>query len=228
MVKEGGMMYRILIVEDNEKISLQLYTLLQREGYQPEIVTDFQNIVDVVLSSNPHLLLLDLNLPYEDGYYICKELRKKVQLPIIVVTSRETEMDELMSMNMGADDFVTKPYNVNILLARIQNLLKRAYPDNQQSILTYGNIMLNVNKSSVTCDHREIELTKNEFRILYFFMKNSGKIVTREELMTYLWDSDVFVDDNTLTVNVNRLRKKLDLVGGEPKIKTKRGVGYSI
>jgi len=221
-------MYKILIVEDNEKISQQLHTLLQREGYHAEIATDFQNIVELVLNINPHLLLLDINLPYHDGYYICKELRKNVQLPIIVVTSRETEMDELMSMNIGADDFVTKPYNVNILLARIQNLLKRAYPQTQQNILTYGNMNLNINKSCVSCQDQEIELTKNEFRILYFFMKNSGKVVTREELMTYLWDSDVFVDDNTLTVNVNRLRKKLDSVGGEPQIKTKRGVGYSI
>lgn len=219
-------MYHILIVEDNEKISQQLQTLLQREGYEVDVGTDFQNIVENVLRLEPDLLLLDINLPYDDGYYVCKELRKQTQMPIIVVTSRDTEMDELMSMNIGADDFITKPYNVNILLARIQNLLNRVYQRNQQDLLTYGNMTLNVNKSTVTCENEEVELTKNEFRILHFLMKNNGKIIEREEIMTYLWDSDVFVDDNTLTVNVNRLRKKLEAIGGEPKIKTKRGVGY--
>jgi len=221
-------MYKIAIVEDSIAIREQLETLLTREGYEVVVLTDFQNIVGTVLKMEPHLLLLDINLPYDDGYYICRELRRLSGMPIMMVTSRDTEMDELMSMNIGADEFVTKPYNVNILLARLQNLLKRAYPENRDESLKHGNISLSVDKSIVSVGESELELSKNEFRILYYFLKNKEKIVTREALMTFLWDSDVFVDDNTLTVNVNRLRKKLDSLGAEPKIQTKRGVGYSL
>jgi len=221
-------MYKIAIVEDSIAIREQLETLLTREGYEVVVLTDFQNIVGTVLTLEPHLLLLDINLPYDDGYYICRELRRLSSMPIMMVTSRDTEMDELMSMNIGADEFVTKPYNVNILLARLQNLLKRAYPENRGESLKYGNMSLSVDKSIVTVGESELELSKNEFRILYYFLKNKEKIVTREALMTFLWDSDMFVDDNTLTVNVNRLRKKLDSLGAEPKIQTKRGVGYSL
>ena len=221
-------MYKIAIVEDNEIIREQLSTLLQREGYEVCPITDFKEVVEETLKLSPHLLLLDINLPYDDGYYICRELRRHTAMPIIIVTSRDTEMDELMSMNIGADDFVTKPYNINILSARIQNLLKRAYPKNTTDKLTAGNMVLNLNKSILTCNGEVSELTKNEFRILSYLLKHQGKIVSREDLMTYLWDNDSFVDDNTLTVNVNRLRKKLEALGGEPKIQTKRGVGYML
>jgi len=220
------MMHKIAIVEDNEQIREQLQTLLLREGYEVVVISDFKNVVADVLAQSPHLLLLDINLPYDDGYSICRELRRQTRMPIIIVTSRDTEMDELMSMNIGADDFVTKPYNVNILVARIQNLLKRSY--DQDDKVAIGNMVVDLNKALVTCQNRSEELTKNEFRILSYFIKNHGKAVTRDELMTYLWDSDLFVDDNTLTVNVNRLRKKLEAMGAEPKIQTKRGIGYML
>ena len=219
-------MYKILIVEDNVKLSGELSHLLEKEGYSTEVVTDFENVTEEILRTDAHLVLLDINLPYDDGYSIAREIRKESQIPIIIVTSRDTEMDELMSMNLGADDFITKPYNVNILRARIQNLLKRSYPNSSEETLSYGNWRLLVNKSMIFCDALSVELTRNEFRILYYLLKNVGKIVTREELMTYLWDSDVFIDDNTLTVNVGRLRKKLDEIGVDANIQTKRGMGY--
>jgi len=219
-------MFKILIVEDNEKLSAELSHLLKKEGYQPEVVKDFVDVAKEILNTDAHLVLLDINLPHDDGYYIAQEVRKQSQIPIIIVTSRDTQMDELMSMNLGADDFITKPFNVNILRARIQNLLKRSYPDSREEVLSYGNWSLLPNKSLVFCDILSIELTKNEFRILYCLLKNVGKIVSREELMRYLWDVNLFIDDNTLTVNVGRLRKKLAEIGVDKNIKTKRGMGY--
>ena len=219
-------MYKILIVEDNVKLSRELSLLLKKEGYSTVVVKDFEDVAEKILSTDAHLVLLDINLPFADGYYIAQEVRKESQIPIIVVTSRDTEMDELMSMNLGADDFITKPYNVNILRARIQNLLKRSYPNSSEETMSYGNWYLLPNKSLVFCDALSAELTKNEFRILYYLLKNVGKIMTREDLMTYLWDEDVFIDDNTLTVNVGRLRKKLAEIGVDKNIRTKRGMGY--
>jgi len=219
-------MYKILIVEDNVKLSGELSRLLEKEGYSTEVVENFSDVSEKILNSDSHLVLLDINLPYDDGYSIAREVRKESQIPIIIVTSRDTEMDELISMNLGADDFITKPYNVNILRARIQNLLKRSYPNSSEENLSYGNFHLIPNKSLVFCDALSVELTKNEFRILYYLLKNVGKIVTREKLMTYLWDEDVFIDDNTLTVNVGRLRKKLAEIGVDKNIQTKRGMGY--
>ncbi|MCL2559921.1 MAG: response regulator transcription factor [Turicibacter sp.] len=219
-------MYKILIVEDNVQLSMELSCLLKKEGYEVEVVTHFEEVVNLILKSGAHLVLLDINLPYDDGYYIAKEVRKQSQIPMIMVTSRDTEMDELMSMNLGADDFITKPYNVNILRARIQNLLKRSYPNANEETLSCGNWRLLVNKSLVICGDSSTELTKNEFRILYYLLKNKNTIVTRVALMAYLWDSNVFIDDNTLTVNVGRLRKKLDGIGVGENIQTKRGMGY--
>jgi len=226
-------MYEILIIEDNRRLAEELSQLLKNDGYLPVVVTDFENVAQEILASKAHLVLLDINLPYEDGYFIAREVRKKSQIPMIVVTSRDTEMDELMSMNLGADDFVTKPYNVNILRARIQNLLTRSYPEASEEILTCGNWRLIVNQSLVCVDTSEvdsdplsIELTKNEFKILYYLLKQAGKIVPRDELMAYLWDSNVFIDDNTLTVNVGRLRKKLTQLNVTRNIVTKRGMGY--
>jgi len=219
-------MYKILIVEDNVKLSRELSHLLEKEGYGTEVVKDFADVAKKILKTDAHLVLLDINLPCDDGYYIAREVRKQSQIPIIIVTSRDTEMDELMSMNLGADDFITKPFNVNILRARIQNLLKRSYQNLGEETLSYGNWRLIPNKSLVFCDPLSIELTKNEFRILYYLLKNVGKIASREQLMIYLWDADVFIDDNTLTVNVGRLRKKLAEIGVDKNIKTKRGMGY--
>lgn len=221
-------MNKILIVEDNEKIRNELGDFLKRYGYDVDMPVDFNNIVEYIIESNCQLVLLDINLPVFDGYYICKEVRRKSSVPIIVVTSRDSEMDELMSMNLGADDFVTKPYNTQILLARISVILKRTYLNSHSNsdILSCNGIDLNLSRNTVTYNNKEVDLTKNEFKILNCLMKNSKAIVSRDELMDFLWDSNIFVDDNTLTVNINRLRKKLESIGAKNSIETKRGIGY--
>ena len=169
---------------------------------------------------------MDINLPVFDGYYICREVRKNSQVPIIIVTSRDTEIDELMSMNLGADDFVTKPYNTQILLARIENILRRTYAKQESTILTFKDLKLHLANGTISYQSKQEELTKNEFKILHCLMKNKGKIVSREQLMEDLWSSDLFVDDNTLSVNVTRLRKKLEAIGMDNPIETRRGLGY--
>ncbi|WP_143318365.1 response regulator transcription factor [Clostridium sp. HBUAS56017] len=219
-------MEKIFIIEDDEKIRRELSTFLERYGYACDFSSDFENIIDIVLKSEVHLILLDINLPYYDGYYICREIRKQSNVPIIVVTSRQSEIDELMSMNLGADDFITKPYNTHILLARIASILKRAYHNSDTDLLSYNGLIFNISNSSMRYNNNEIELTKNESKILNILMKKKGAIVSRNEIMDFLWQSDEFVDDNTLTVNINRLRKKLESIGASEFIQTKRGQGY--
>ena len=220
-------MEKIIIVEDEEIIREELQNFLQKYGYEVIIPTSFDNIVEFILDENANLVLLDINLPVFDGYYICREVRKKSDVPIIVVTSRDSDMDELMSMNLGADDFVTKPYNTQILLARIAALLKRSGAKSISSnILTYKNFQLNLSNATVLYNKEEIELTKNEVKILSYLINHKGEIVSRELLMEYLWSTDYFIDDSTLTVNINRLRKKLEEIGIENVIETRRGLGY--
>ncbi|MDU2122144.1 MAG: response regulator transcription factor [Clostridium celatum] len=217
---------KIFIIEDEEKIRIELSELLNRYGYEANYSNDFENIVEIALESNSHIILLDINLPYYDGYYICREIRKKSNIPIIVVTSRNSEVDELMSMNLGADDFVTKPYNTQILLARISSLLRRTYQNMDLEIFEFKGLKYSMSTSEMEFDNNKVELTKNESRILYTLIKNKEKIVSRNELMKSLWQNDEFVDDNTLTVNINRLRKKLEEVGAVDYLQTKRGQGY--
>lgn len=217
---------KIFIIEDDEKIRDELCEFLNRYGYETTYSLDFQHVVDEVLEGQYHLILLDINLPFFDGYYICREIRKKSSVPIIVVTSRDSEVDELMSMNLGADDFITKPYNTQILLARISSLLRRTYNNQESEILEHNNLKLNLSKSEVEYNGNKIELSKNESKILYVLIKNKERIVSRNEIIESLWDSDEFVDDNTLTVNINRLRKKLEEIGAVDFLKTKRGQGY--
>lgn len=217
---------KIFIIEDEEKIRNELCTFLNRYGYEAKYSTDFENIVEEALKERYHLILLDINLPYFDGYYICREIRKKSQIPIIFVTSRDSEVDELMSMNLGADDFITKPYNTQILLARISSLLRRSYNNQDSEILEYNGLLHNISTSEVEYKGQKIELSKNESKILYVLIKNKEKIVSRNEIIESLWESDEFVDDNTLTVNINRLRKKLEEIGAVDYLKTKRGQGY--
>lgn len=220
-------MYKIVIVEDDINIREELCSFLQKYGYEVTAPTDFQNIIDIIQKENANLIILDINLPAFDGYYICRELRKTSEVPIIIVTSRDSELDELMSMNIGADDFITKPYNTQILLARINSILKRSY-GNFQEVLVHSGISLNLSNASLSFENNNIELTKNELKILAFLLKNKGNIVSRDSLMEYLWSSDYFVDDSTLTVNITRLRKKLEDIGIENLIQTKRGLGYII
>ncbi|MDK2587060.1 response regulator transcription factor [Romboutsia sedimentorum] len=220
-------MKKVLIIEDSKVIRDELNLLLTRDGYQLIAPDSFYNIIEYILEQNSHLILLDINLPVYDGYYICREIRKHSKVPIIIVTSRDSEMDELMSMNLGADDFVTKPYNTQILLARINSLLKRTYIDMKASdILTYNDLKLNPLEGNIEANGKILELSKNELKILSYLIKNKGNIVSRDKLMNYMWNSDVFVDDNTLSVNVNRLRKKLEELDLNDYIETKRGMGY--
>ncbi len=221
-------MAKIIIIEDTEIIRQELATFLNRYGYEVIAPTNFENIISIIEKEEPNLILLDINLPVFDGFYICREVRKTSQVPIIVVTSRDSDMDELMSMNLGADDFITKPYNTQILLARINSVLKRVNQGNEgnQEILVYNDLKLNLSNGTINCGDNALEITKNELKVLYYLIKNKGNIVSREDLMDYLWKSNLFVDDNTLSVNVTRLRKKLEEIGIKDVIETRRGLGY--
>ena len=219
----------IFIVEDDLVLRDELGKLFSSYGYKCSETDDFENIIEIIIEKEPDLVLLDINLPYFDGYHICRELRKKSDVPIIIMTSRNTEMDELMGINLGADDFVTKPFNKQILLARISSILKRSQKRNNNSNeIKYRGITLFPMKSEVSYNGKTIELTKNELKILSVLINNSGRIVSRDELMDELWQSDEFVDDNTLTVNVNRLRHDLESIGVNDFINTKRGQGYVV
>lgn len=221
-------MKKIFIVEDDKKIRKELAAFLSKNGYKCEAPSDFGRTLEDVLASNADLVLLDINLPVLDGYYICRELRSRSEIPIIVVTSRDTELDELMAMNYGADDFITKPYNTQILLAHISSVLKRASRETASDRIDCGGFAINLSRSSIEYQGGECELTKNELKILCLLFENRGVIVNRDELMTQLWNSDMFIDDNTLTVNINRLRSKLSEAGLGQVIETKRGRGYMV
>ena len=220
-------MSKIFIVEDEKTIRDELSIFLSRYGYEVEALEDFENIIENIKGSNCDLILLDINLPVFDGYYICREVRKFSDVPIIVVTSRDSDIDELMSMNLGADDFVTKPYNTQILLARIEAILKRVNKSLMaQDILEYNEMKVNLSNGTISYNNKTIEITKNELKIISYLIKNKGKIVSREHLMNYLWDCEMFIDDNTLSVNVTRIRKKLEEIGLKNIIETRRGLGY--
>lgn len=222
------MAHTIFLVEDDPGIRESLSELLTRYGYRCLTTQCFEDVAGQILASDAHLVLLDLGLPQYDGYHVCRALRSRTQIPIIVVTSRATELDELMSMNLGADDFLTKPYNTQILLARMARLLQRAYPDGAAPTLTGRGLVLDLGRGTVTFQGREAVLTKNEQRLLACFLKQPDQIVSRADLINELWQSDAFVDDNTLTVNITRLRKKLEGIGTAGLITTRRGLGYQL
>jgi hypothetical protein len=217
-------MKKILIVEDDIELSKELKLLLEQNGYQAEAISNFSNTKQQILESNSDLVLLDINIPNENGEYLLKEIRKVSNVPIIMVTSRNTELDEVVSMSYGADDYITKPYNPTILLLHIEALFKRIEKNSPR--LRYRHIQLNLEKGTIETENEEITLSKNELMIFTYLLKNQGKIVTREDIMNYLWDTEEFIDDNTLTVNINRLRKRLLDVGLGDCIETRRGQGY--
>ena len=222
-------MFKIMIVEDNEKLQRELGNVLSHNGYNIIKISEFTNVHEKVKELNPHLILLDINLPNDNGFEICTKIREFSKVPIIFVTSRNTNMDELMSITLGGDDFITKPYNTQILLARINSLLKRVYNnENATDILEYNEVKLNLLSSTIKYNDKEIELTKNEMKILHYLLINKGKIVSRVDIMEYLWDSSMFINDNTLTVNIARLRSKFEEIGIKDFIKTKRGQGYIV
>ena len=220
-------MEKILIVEDDKKLRKELEEFLNKHGYLAKGLEKFDNTIQDILDENADLVLLDINLPYTDGEFVCKEVRKTSNVPIIMVTSRDNEIDELMSLNYGADQYVTKPYNIQILLAKINGLLKRNKKTEKEiQKIDCDGFLLNIAERVIEKEEQKLELTKNEYTILYYLAKNRGKIVSRDEIMDYLWESEEFIDDNTLSVNVKRLRGKLEELGLVDRIETRRGQGY--
>ncbi len=223
------MTYKILIVEDDKGISAAVKDCLKSWEMQVETIKDFRSITAEFCKFNPHLVLMDILLPFMDGYYWCREIRKISNVPIIFISSASDNMNIVMAMNMGGDDFIAKPFDSSVLVAKIQALLRRSYDFAATlSFLSYKGAVLDTSNNSLIYNNEKVELTKNEYRILLCLMENKEKIVSREHLMEKLWESDAFVDDNTLTVNINRLRKKLAGVGLCDFITTKVGVGYMV
>lgn len=220
-------MYTILIIEDDEAICRELQMLLQKQGYEAICWNMQEDIRELVKTHDPHIILLDINLPQMDGFTVCSQLRSFSKVPIIFVTSRNTDMDELCSMQMGGDDFITKPYNTSILLAHIAALLKRSYEWKDQN-LTHHGVLLDVAMSRVEFQNNTRELTKNEVKILHYMFQHKGEIIPREDLIDYLWDNKLFIDDNALSVNVTRIRNKLRELGVEDFIVTRHRQGYQI
>jgi len=222
-------MQKILIVEDDEKLRNELEIFLSHQGYQAKCLKKFDNTIHDILEINPNLILLDINLPNVNGEYICKEIRKQSDMGIIIVTSRDNELDELVSINYGADHYITKPFNIHILLAKVNSLLRRTNSNSEpKNKIDAKDFILNISNSTIIKDDKIIDLTKNEYKILKYFIENREKIVSREDIMDVLWENDCFVDDNTLSVNITRLRSKLEELGLKDIIETKRGQGYML
>ena len=222
-------MHKILLVEDDEVIRQQVKKMLEQWGYEVVLVEDFMEVLSIFVKVEPHLVLMDIGLPLFNGYHWCQEIRKVSKVPIMFLSSRDQAMDIVMAINMGGDDFVTKPFDQNVLLAKIQGLLRRSYEfGKDQSLLEYMGVILNLKAMDLVYQGEIVSLTKNEFQILQVLFERSGNIVSREDLMKELWNSDFFIDDNTLSVNVARLRKKLEAVGLKDFIETKKGVGYGL
>ena len=217
----------IIIVEDTQKLREELSIYLEKNGFKTIQIIDFTNVKEQIINAKEKdLILLDINLPNLDGEYLLKDLRKEIDTPIIMVTSKNTEIDELLCIEYGADDFITKPFSPRILLARITRLLERN--TKAQREITYKDMTINITKSQIERNNKKIELSKNELKILIYLLKNKGTIVTRDDIISYLWDNNEYVDDNTLTVNINRVRSKLEKLDLENVILTKRGQGYII
>ncbi|WP_303950497.1 response regulator transcription factor [Streptococcus vestibularis] len=222
-------MHKILLVEDDEVIRQQVKKMLEQWGYEVVLVEDFMEVLSIFVKVEPHLVLMDIGLPLFNGYHWCQEIRKVSKVPIMFLSSRDQAMDIVMAINMGGDDFVTKPFDQNVLLAKIQGLLRRSYEfGKDQSLLEYMGVILNLKAMDLVYQGEVVSLTKNEFQILQVLFERSGNIVSREDLMKELWNSDFFIDDNTLSVNVARLRKKLEANGLNDFIETKKGVGYGL
>ena len=222
-------MHKILLVEDDEVIRQQVKKMLEQWGYEVVLVEDFMEVLSLFVKEEPHLVLMDIGLPLFNGYHWCQEIRKVSKVPIMFLSSRDQAMDIVMAINMGGDDFVTKPFDQNVLLAKIQGLLRRSYEfGKDQSLLEYMGVILNLKAMDLVYQGEVVSLTKNEFQILQVLFERSGNIVSREDLMKELWNSDFFIDDNTLSVNVARLRKKLEAVGLKDFIETKKGIGYGL
>lgn len=222
-------MYKILIIEDDMTIAKTVAAHLGKWDYEVKYVQDFKNIVEQVAVYNPQLIILDIILPFFNGFHWCQEIRKISKVPIIFLSSASDNMNIVMAMNMGGDEFIEKPFDLNVVTAKVQAVLRRAYAfQGMVDVIEHQGMILNLSDATVRCGEDILELTKNEFRILKLLVENAGKIVSRDAIITKLWESDEYIDDNTLSVNVARLRKKLELIGAEDMIKTKKGIGYMI
>ncbi|KPU43507.1 response regulator protein GraR [Oxobacter pfennigii] len=222
--------YRIYVVEDDEMLADEISRLLVKWGYEVRIAEIFDSILDEFLNVEPHVVLMDVNIPYFDGFYWCKKIRDTSAVPIIYISSRDSSMDVIMGMNNGGDDYLTKPFDNTVLIAKLQAVIRRAYEYSfqQSNILQYQGLIVHLEEGTAAYDNKKCELTKNELKILRLLIENQGKIVTREALMRRLWDDEVYVNENTLTVNVNRVRLKLEELGLQSFITTKKGMGYLI
>jgi two-component system, OmpR family, response regulator protein BraR/BceR len=222
-------MYKILIVEDDMVIAKTVKTHLESWGYEVEYIIDFHNVMSHFVSYDPQLVLLDISLPFVNGFTLCNEIRKLSKVPIIFISSASDNMNIVMAISMGGDDFIAKPFDLTILTSKVQALLRRTYDfTGQTNLLEHRGAIVNTSDATLTYNGQKIDLTKNDQKILHVLLENKGKTVSRDVLMTRLWETDSFIDDNTLTVNINRLRKKLEAIGLHDFIKTKKGLGYLV
>ena len=222
-------MHKIMLVEDDSVIRQMIKKMLEQWGYQVVAIEDFMQVLTTFVKEEPQLVLMDIGLPLFNGYHWCQEIRKVSKVPIMFLSSRDQAMDIVMAINMGADDYVTKPFDNNVFLAKVQGLLRRSYEfGTDQSLLEYQGVILNLKSMDLVYEGELVTLTKNEFQILRVLFEHSGSIVARDDLMKELWNSDFFIDDNTLSVNVARLRKKLEEHGLKHFIETKKGIGYGL
>ena len=222
-------MYRIFLVEDDETIARLIKKHLEKWEYEVSTVQDFGNVLGEFAACDPQLVLLDIRLPFYNGHYWCTQIRQVSKVPIIFLSSVSDNMNIVMAMNMGADDFIPKPFDLEVLTAKVQALLRRSYDfAGSSSMLEHKGMLLNLSDATILYQEQKVELTKNELKILQTLIENKTQVVTRETLMTRLWESDMYVDENTLSVNVNRLRKKLTSIGLEDSILTKKGIGKDL
>ena len=222
-------MYKILIVEDEQTIAKTMKERLEMWGYSVLCVQDFKDVMGQFVAFDPQLVLLDITLPYFSGYHWCSEIRKQSKVPILFVSSASDNMNMVMAMNMGADDFIAKPFDLNVFVAKIQAWMRRTYAYvGQTHLIECGGVILNLSEAALQYQEHRLELTKNDFKTLQILMENPGEVISRSAIMTRLWESDSFIDDNTLTVNIARLRKKLEEIDLKDFILTKKGIGYCL
>ena len=220
-------MYKVFVVEDDEIIARSIKKHLESWDYEVYCVEDFDNVMSEFVKCEPHIVLMDINLPFHNGYFWCREIRKVSKTPLVFLSSAADNMNIVMAINMGADDFIAKPFDLDVLTVKIQAMLRRSYDfAGSSSIIEHLGAMLNLSEATLVYQDEKLELTKNDLKIMQTLMENKGKVVSREDLMIKLWESDSFVDENTLSVNVNRLRKKLESIGLSEFIMTKKGIGY--
>ena len=221
--------YKILIIEDDKIIAESIKNHLEKWEYRVRCVTDFKEVMNDVTTFKPELILLDISLPFYNGFYWCSEIRKFTKIPIIFISSADDKMNIVMAMDMGGDDFISKPFDLTVMTAKINALLRRSYSFKANiNIIEHKGVMLNLSNAEISNGDKSIELTKNEFKIMQLLMENAGQVVSRDTIMIHLWNSESFIDDNTLTVNLTRIRKKISQIGIDDYITTKKGMGYLV